>query len=118
MKNHTRRHSRLDSQPTEASARSRYRLPQLLMLLLSGLAGASTAQAATVTWDASGASPATPTDGAGNWSTANANWSDGVTDSVWVNGNNAIFGSGGAGGAIALGGGVSVGNLTINTNYT
>ncbi len=71
-----------------------------------------------MTWDASGANPAAPTDGAGSWSTANANWSDGVTDSVWINGDNAIFGSGGAGGAIALGSGVIVGNLTINTNYT
>jgi len=64
------------------------------------------------------ANPTAPTDGAGNWSTANANWSDGVADSVWVNGNNAIFGSGGAGGAIAVGNGVVAGNLTINTNYT
>ena len=39
-------------------------------------------------------------------------------DSVWLNGNSAIFGSGGAGGAITVGSGVTVGNLTINTNYT
>jgi len=118
MKNHTRRHSCLDPKLTEASALSFRRLPQLLMLLLAHLAGSSTGQAATVTWDASGANPAAPTDGAGSWSTANANWSDGITDSVWVNGNNAIFGSGGAGGAIGVGSGVTVGNITINTNYT
>lgn len=88
------------------------------ILLLPLVLMAQRLPAATVTWDASGANPAAPTDGAGNWTTANANWSDGLTDSVWVNGNNAIFGSGGAGGAIAVGGGVTVGNITINTNYT
>jgi hypothetical protein len=75
------------------------------------------APGATVVWDASGANPTAPTDGSGNWSTANANWSDGVADNVWVNGNNAIFGSGGAGGAIAVGSGIVVGNITLNTGY-
>jgi len=83
-------------------------------LLLSSLPAFS----ATVTWDASGSNPAAPTDGGGSWSAANANWSDGLIDSVWINGNNAIFGSGGAGGTVGVGSGVTVGNLAINTNYT
>jgi autotransporter-associated beta strand protein len=91
---------------------------QLALLAFITLITASFAHAATVTWDASGTNPTAPTDGAGNWSTANANWSDGITDSVWINGDNALFGSGGAGGAITVGSGVTVGNLTINTNYT
>lgn len=88
------------------------------VLCLGLFYAALTAPAATVTWDASGSNPAAPTDGAGNWSTANANWSNGSTDGVWTNGNGAVFGSGGAGGAVAIGGGVVVANLTINTNYT
>jgi len=88
----------------------------MIIAILFGLI--QSAPAAVVTWDASGANPTAPTDGAGNWSTANANWSDGVADNVWVNGNDAIFGSGGAGGAITVGSGIVVGNITLNTNYT
>ena len=42
----------------------------------------------TLTWDASGANPTAPTDGSGSWNTTtNATWSDGVNNSVWVNGD-------------------------------
>ncbi|HEV2692433.1 MAG TPA: pectinesterase family protein, partial [Verrucomicrobiae bacterium] len=86
-------------------------------LLLGLLLATATAPAATVTWDASGTTPAAPTDGSGNWTTVNANWSNGSTDGAWTNGNSAIFGSGGNGGTVAVGSGVVVGNLTIATNY-
>jgi len=82
------------------------------------LLAALTAPAATLTWDASGSNPAAPTDGAGNWTTANANWSNGSADGVWTNGNSAIFGSGGAGGTVSVGAGTVVANITLNTNYT
>jgi len=48
--------------------------------------------AQTLTWDASGANPANPTTGSGNWdTTTNANWSNGTTDGTWVNGDAAVF---------------------------
>src|SRR5215212_1823238 len=53
----------------------------------------SSALAQTLTWDASGANPAAPTDGSGNWNTTtDANWSNGVSDSAWVNGDVAASG--------------------------
>jgi len=45
-----------------------------------------------------------------DWSTAAANWDAG---SVWVNGNNAVFG--GAGEGVDVNGAVSVKNITFNT---
>src|SRR4051794_11576278 len=55
-------------------------------------------------WDASGISPAGPTDGGGNWNTTtNANWSNGAADSTWVNGDIAVIGSNnGAAGTITI----------------
>ena len=38
-------------------------------------------------------------------------------DSVWTNGDSAIFGSGGAGGTVNVGAGIVVANITLNTNY-
>jgi autotransporter-associated beta strand protein len=76
-----------------------------------------------LTWDASGANPVTPTDGGGNWSTTNANWSSGVggaigaSDSVWFPGYNAVIGANnGAAGTLTNtdAGGVTVSNLTFN----
>ena len=78
----------------------------------------------TLTWDASGANPVTPTDGSGNWSTTNAAWSSGVggaigaSDTVWVPGYNAVIGANnGAAGTITITdpAGVTVSNLTFNT---
>ncbi len=77
----------------------------------------------TLTWDASGANPVTPTDGSGNWSTTNAAWSSGVggaigaSDTVWVPGYNAVIGANnGAAGTITITdpAGVTVSNLTFN----
>src|SRR5664280_2414121 len=52
----------------------------LLALLVSALP----AWAGTVTWDAGGASPATPADGAGIWDPSVANWSNGSGDNGWA----------------------------------
>ena len=78
----------------------------------------------SLTWDASGASPAAPTDGNGIWSSTNANWSGGAggaigaSDSIWSPGYNAVIGSGGAPGTITNTDATTiVGNITFNTNY-
>ena len=77
----------------------------------------------TMTWDASGANPTVPTDGSGNWSSTNANWSGGAggalgaSDSVWSPGYSAVIGANnGAAGTITItdAGGVTVSNITIN----
>ncbi|HKW30835.1 MAG TPA: pectinesterase family protein [Verrucomicrobiae bacterium] len=77
----------------------------------------------SLTWDASGANPVTPTDGSGNWSTTNAAWSSGVggaigaSDTVWVPGYNAIIGANnGTAGTLTITdpAGVIVSNLTFN----
>jgi autotransporter-associated beta strand protein len=77
----------------------------------------------TMTWDASGANPVTPTDGGGNWSTTNATWSSGVggaigaSDNVWLPGYNAVIGANnGAAGTITITdpAGVTVSNITFN----
>ena len=87
----------------------------VVLALLAQLASVPLVSAATLTWDASGTSPAAPTDGAGNWSTANANWSNGSSDSVWTNGDNAVFGvNNGAAGTISVGSGINVANITNN----
>jgi autotransporter-associated beta strand protein len=65
----------------------------------------SAVHAATLTWDASGANPAAPTDGAGTWDMALANWSNGAADLAWPNTNAdvAVFGANnGAAGAITV----------------
>ena len=70
-------------------------------LAAAGLA-ADSLFAATVTWDANPTNPTAPNDGSGNWNTTtDANWSDGVTDATWVNGNIAVIGNGGTWGARA-----------------
>jgi autotransporter-associated beta strand protein len=77
----------------------------------------------SLTWDASGANPTTPTDGSGNWSSINANWSGGVggaigaSDSVWSSGYSAVIGvNNGAAGTItnADAAGEIVSNITFN----
>src|SRR5262245_8365712 len=86
--------------PSVVSHKSHLRCAMATIASASVLLSFLPAFSATLTWDASGSNPTAPTDGGGSWSVANANWSDGLTDSVWVNGNNAIFGSGGAGGTV------------------
>ena len=62
---------------------------------------ASPAQA-QLTWDASGADPAAPTDGTNNWDTSTADWSNGTSDVPWANGEIATIGSGGPAGTITI----------------
>src|SRR5437016_5447161 len=55
--------------------------------------------AAIVTWDANPTTPATPNDGTGNWNTTtDANWSNGVSDFTWTNGDTANIGNSGTAG--------------------
>ena len=76
----------------------------------------------SLTWDASGANPATPTDSSGNWSSTNANWTSGAggaigaSDSVWSPGYNAVIGANnGTAGLITITDpSVTVGNIIFN----
>jgi autotransporter-associated beta strand protein len=71
----------------------------------------------SLTWDASGTNPAAPTDGSGNWSGTNANWSSGSADTVWSPGYNAIIGANnGVAGKLTItdAGGEIVRNITFN----
>ena len=67
----------------------------VVLALLVQLASVPLVSAANLTWDANtGTSGAQ--DGAGTWSTNNANWWNGSTDIAWTNanGDSAIFGVG------------------------
>ena len=75
-------------------------------------------QADTATWDVGGASPTAPVAGSGNWTATDVNWSDGVADHTWTNGDLAIFGANGAGGTVTVGDNFTVSGITFNTNYT
>ncbi len=89
----------------------------VILALLVQLASVPMVSAGTVTWDASGANAAVPTDGPGNWDLSVANWSNGSTDNGWVNGNSAVIGANnGAAGTITIttGAGVVVSNITFN----
>ena len=77
----------------------------------------------TLTWDASGANPIAPTDGSGNWSSTNANWSGfvsgatGATNSTWLPNYNAVIGvNNGTNGTLTItdAAGVTVSNITFN----
>src|SRR5690349_19935190 len=75
------------------------------------------AHSQTLTWDASGASPAAAVDGSGTWSTAVSNWTDGVTNTPWVNGDFASIGNAGSAGVITiddLGGTVQASSIQFN----
>ena len=79
------------------------------------------AAAGTLYWDTDGSATGNSTvtgaglGGAGNWSTAVANWWDGssITNTVWTEGSDAIFW--GTAGAVTLSGPRTVGNMTFNT---
>jgi len=93
-------------------------IARVFILLLTGLLFLGrTAQGALVTWDASGANPAAPTDGAGNWGSTATKWSNGASDNGWVAGDSAIIGAAnGAAGTITITNvtGVIVSNITYN----
>jgi autotransporter-associated beta strand protein len=73
----------------------------------------STIHAATLTWDANGAT-AGQTDGAGAWDTpTELKWWTGSTNVDWNSGDDAVFGWAGAGGGVTLGSATSVGSLSM-----
>jgi autotransporter-associated beta strand protein len=53
----------------------------------------ASAHGATLIWDANGTAAPNPSDGSGNW-TATGNWWNGSGNQNWVNGSDAIFGTG------------------------
>jgi autotransporter-associated beta strand protein len=83
----------------------------LLLLVGSSLLAISYTHAATLTWDAN-ADTAGQTDGGGAWLNANQWWT-GSTNASWTSGDHAIFGNGGAGGAVTLASPTTVGSLTV-----
>ncbi len=85
-------------------------LPISLGLAMAGMF-AQSAQA--LTWDANNTG-ALQTDGAGAWTGANQ-WWDGSTNVTWTSGLDAVFGNGGAGGAVTLASPTTVGTVTFNT---
>ena len=88
----------------------------LLNALLAALvASFAPLGAADLTWDHN--ADGTASDGAGTWLNANQ-WWDGAASATWNNAtpDNAIIGSGGAGGTITLGA-VTAGTVTLN-NFT
>jgi autotransporter-associated beta strand protein len=91
-----------------------------LLAGLAAIAGTLNLHAADLTWDADNVTSGAQ-DGAGNWSSANANWWDGFTDLAWNNDNNdnAIFGAGGgANFSVTVPGNTTnnVANITFNAN--
>jgi autotransporter-associated beta strand protein len=67
-----------------------------------------------MTWNKNGTGSVT--DGAGTWNTTSTNWYNGTTNVVWNSADSALFGSGGAGGTVALAsGGITAAGLTFNT---
>jgi hypothetical protein len=66
----------------------------------------------SLTWDANGTN-ALLTDGAGDWTAANQ-WWNGTTSATWASGDDAIFGNGGAGGAVTLTSPTRVNTLAFN----
>jgi autotransporter-associated beta strand protein len=80
---------------------------------------AGTAWGASVTWDP--ANNLAGSDGSGTWSTGVANWASGGSDAGWVNGDSAIFGSGGTAGTVSVSGAVNVADIFFGLttgNYT
>jgi len=71
------------------------------------------AQAANLTWDANNTG-ANQTDGAGAWLGANQ-WWNGSANATWTSGDDAIFGKGGAGGAVTNTSPTTVNSLTFNS---
>ncbi len=90
-----------------------------------GMLFGCTAQAASLTWDASTGTSG-PQDGGGAWDTTSSSWWNGTADIKWTAGsaNTAVFGSGSgtAGTVTVAAGGVTAGGIVFNAaasgNYT
>ena len=91
---------------------SRQILTGRIALATAALLGSTAAQAVPLYWDANGAT-STQTDGAGAWLTANQWWT-GSANTNWTSSDDAIFGYGGAGGAVTLASPTTVNSLTFN----
>lgn len=92
-------------------------LPSKTLFGFAALVAAGLANAASLTWDSSGANPANPVDGGGTWDTSAALWSNGGSDTSWNNAanNTAVFGNAnGAAGTVDLASAVTVGGITFN----
>ena len=85
----------------------------LCALAVLALVAVQPARAATIYWDANGAT-AGQTDGAGAWLNANQWWT-GAANVNWTSGGDAVFGWGGAGGAVTLASPTTVNSLTLNS---
>jgi autotransporter-associated beta strand protein len=86
-------------------------------VLFAGAVYQPVAQAGTLTWDPNGATAPNPSDGPGNWDTSSLFWFDGTNNVAWDNATpaSAVFGAGtGAAGAVTVGSGINVANLTFN----
>src|SRR5687768_3473846 len=99
--------------------RNEKRAGRRFTILVAAVASwATAASAATLTWDSSGATPATPADGGGIWNSTDPKWSDGVSDIAWDNVSTAAFGSNnGAAGTVTINdpsGTVTAAGLTFN----
>jgi fibronectin-binding autotransporter adhesin len=93
------------------------RTAAMAAIVLAAVAGLQrTVTASTYTWDASGTSPVSPTDGSGNWDLSSVRWSNGSSDSVWPNtGAIAVFGNNhGPAGVVTVTTPVATGGLIFN----
>jgi len=72
----------------------------------------SQSHAATLTWDANGTT-ALQTDGLGDWLNADQ-WWNGSANVTWTSGDDAVFGNGGAGGAVTLATPTTINSITFN----
>ncbi|MBM4155443.1 MAG: hypothetical protein FJ221_10510 [Lentisphaerae bacterium] len=89
-------------------------MKKLILAVAAVAAMFGTARGATLKWDANAAG-AGQTDGAGAWLTGDSNvWWNGGANTTWTSGDNAIFGNGGAGGAVTLSGPTAVNSLTFD----
>lgn len=82
------------------------------------LAICAQAHAASLTWDSSGTSPASPVGGNGTWNTSSTNWSDGTQDLQWNNSadNSATFQwATGSGATVTLGENISANSLVFKS---
>ncbi|MCE9632362.1 MAG: autotransporter-associated beta strand repeat-containing protein, partial [Planctomycetia bacterium] len=86
--------------------------PLCTVLVVALAAGAVVGRAATVTWDADGATGGV-SDGAGTW-LGGSQWWNGTSNVTWTSGDDAVFGVSGTGGAVTLSATTAAGSLTFN----
>ncbi|MFA6286496.1 MAG: PEP-CTERM sorting domain-containing protein [Opitutaceae bacterium] len=104
---------------TPASTATRLAAACALATLLS--VSLPLASADILTWDSGGLAPASPNNAAGTWNLTNAYWSNGSTDSAWVNANNDTASFGGTTAyTVTIGSGIAItaGGLTTTNAGT